>query len=151
MKVGAFLKENRTQEHRDSKRLAKEEHTERKAKRLRAKKQRQWLLRSIVILIVLLTVAVVAGIALPTSPLEGKWDMDGVTSYEFYKNGKGAMVLPSAEYEFVYEIEDNTVYIYFLYDGAKDAQYIFAVDGDVLTLDGGNATVQDTYILTKHK
>lgn len=31
----------------------------------------------------------------------------------------------------------------------KDTQYIFDIDGNVLALDGGNVTMQDTYVLTK--
>lgn len=151
MKDGVFLKDKRTQEQRKTGRLTGEECVAMQAKRLRAQKQRQRLWRTIGILLALLILAVVTAIALPSSPLEGKWDMDEVTSYEFYKNGKGAMILPSAEYEFTYSIKENTVYIDFLYDGAKDAQYNFAVDGNTLTLEGGNVTTQDIYVLSKSK
>lgn len=149
MKDGAFLKEKRTPEQRQPGRLTGEECAATQAKRLRAQKQRQRLWWGIGVLLALLIVMVVIVIALPSSPLEGKWDMDEVTSYEFYRNGKGAMVLPSVEYEFAYTVKENTVYIDFLYDGAKDAQYIFAVDGNTLTLEGGNVTTQGTYALTK--
>lgn len=148
MKDGAFLKKKRTPEQRKPGRITGEEGATTQAKRLRAQKQRQRLWWGIGVLLVLLIVAVVV-IALPRSPLEGKWNMDEVTSYEFYRNGKGAMVLPSTEYEFTYTVKDHTLYIDFLYDGAKDAQYIFAIDGNTLTLDGGNVTTQGTYALTK--
>ena len=150
MKYGAFLKEKRTPEQRKPGRMTWEEHAAMQAKRLRARKRRQRLWWGIGILLVLLIVVVVV-LALPRSPLEGKWDMDEVTSYEFYRNGKGIMVLPSTEYEFTYTVKDHTLYIDFLYDGAKDARYTFAVDGKALTLDGGNATVQYIYVLTKRK
>ncbi len=38
--------------------------------------------------------------------MEGKWNMDDVTAYEFYSNNKGCMLLPTAEYEFTYTVED---------------------------------------------
>lgn len=149
MKKGVFLKENRTQKQRDPGRRTGEECAVMKEKRLREQKRHQRRLWSIGIMLALSIVVVVIIAALPSSPLEGKWDMDGVTSYEFHRNGKGAMVLPSAEYEFAYTVKDNILYIDFDYDGAKDAQYVFAVDGDKLSLDGGNTTTQGTYVLTK--
>lgn len=61
------------------------------------------------------------------------------------------MVLPSAEYKFSYSVTDNILHIDFKYEGAKDAQYTFCVDGDTLTLEGGNATTQGIYVLTKRE
>ena len=149
MKKGVFLKENRTQKQHNSSRLTAQERAVMKEKRLREQKKRQRLLWSIGIMLALSIVVVVIIVASPSSPLEGKWDMDAVTSYEFYGNGKGAMVLPSAKYEFAYIVKENILYINFTYDGAKDAHYIFTVDGNTLTLDGGNTTTQGKYVLTK--
>ena len=61
------------------------------------------------------------------------------------------MVLPSAEYKFTYTIKDNTLNIDFDYEAAKDAKYTFVIDGDILTLEGGNATNQGIYVLHKKK
>lgn len=145
MKNGKYLAKNSNrQEH-----LHTEERAKIRARQSRKEKQRQRLLVCIGALIVLLIIAVIIVILLPDSLLEGKWDMDGVTAYEFYKSGKGALVLPSAEYEFTYTVKDNTLYIDFEFDGAKDAQYVFSVEGNTLTLDGGNATTQGIYVLTK--
>ncbi len=149
MKDGAFSKNKRTQEQRNSKPLTGEEHVAIKSKRLRTQRQYQRLWLGIGVLLALLIVTIVTVIFLPSSPLEGKWEMDGVTSYEFYRDGKGAMILPSAEYDFSYAVKENIVYIDFLYGGAKDAQYNFAIDGNTLTLEGGNATTQDIYVLIK--
>ncbi len=149
MNDGAFLKNKRIQEQRNSKQLTDEEPVAMKAKRLRAQRKCQRLWLGIGVLLALLIVTIVTVISLPSGPLEGKWEMDAVTSYEFYRDGKGAMILPSAEYDFSYAVKENTVYIDFLYDGAKDAQYNFAVDGNTLTLEGGNATTQDIYVLIK--
>ena len=87
--------------------------------------------------------------ALTRNPIQGEWSVDGVTTYEFYKNGKGSMVLPSAEYSFSYTIEEDVLYIDFAYEGAKDAQYTFHVEGDSLILEGGNSTTQGTLILKR--
>ena len=57
--------------------------------------------------------------------------------------------LPSAEYSFSYTIEEDVLYIDFAYEGAKDAQYTFRVEGDFLILEGGNSTTQGTLILKR--
>lgn len=85
----------------------------------------------------------------PSNPIVGKWDMDGITSYEFKRNGKGRMILPSSEYQFTYEIEGEELRIDFEYEGARDAQYLFTVTEDQLILDGGNSFTCGVYILTK--
>ena len=63
--------------------------------------------------------------------------MDVVTTYEYYRNGKGAMVLPSAEYEFTYSAQDDALCIDFDYEGAKGAEYTFVTEGNTLTFYGG--------------
>lgn len=151
MKKGAYLKENRSpEEYNKTSRLTVEERQSRKAKRLRKQKRRKQLLFSIAILLAFFIVLSVTLVIIhQKNPLEGKWYMDEVTAYEFYDDGKGAMVLPSAEYEFTYSITDNNLSIDFNYEGAKDAQYIFTIEGNTLTLEGGNTTTQGTYVLSK--
>lgn len=151
MKKGLYLKENRaTQEHETFKQLSADERKALKVKHLRKQKHHQRTLVGICAMAVLFSaVAVIILFVFSGRSLEGKWNMDDVTSYEFYGNGKGCMVLPTAEYEFTYTVDSNTLYIDFAYDGAKDSQYIFTIDGNTLILDGGNATTQGTYALTK--
>jgi len=84
-----------------------------------------------------------------TDPLIGKWDMDGVTAYEFLENGTGNLLLPSFEYAFTYVIEEETISLEFADENVKDAVYQFAVQADVLTLDGGTNTTQGTYTLKR--
>lgn len=83
------------------------------------------------------------------SSLEGVWDLDGVTVYRFDSKNTGALVLPSGEYAFVYTKDGNSLSIDFASERAKDAQYTFAVKGDVLTLVGGTDTTNGTYYLTR--
>ena len=83
------------------------------------------------------------------NPLQGRWSMDDITIYEFQEGNQGKMILPSAEYEFTYQIKDQSVSIDFAYEGAKDAKYIFEVEGDTLILEGGNDTTKGTYTLDR--
>ena len=150
MSGGAFSKENRNKPKTDkSVQLTAEERAKLRVKRLRKQKQRQRLLFAFGVMAVLLILVVIVLICLPKSPLVGKWDMDSVTTYEFGRNGKGAMVLPNAEYAFSYTARDGVLQIDFHFEGAKDAEYQFRLEGDTLTLEGGNLTVQGTYVLHK--
>lgn len=148
MKKGLYEKEhNDLSGNNKGNRITTEERQKLKAKPLRKQKHRKQLFFGIGIMLCL--IIIVLFIVGRKSPLEGKWYMDEVTAYEFYDGGKGAMVLPSAEYEFTYSITDNNLSIDFTYEGAKDAQYIFTIEGNTLTLEGGNATTQGTYVLSK--
>lgn len=150
MGKGVFLKENRSQEQSVTGQRTSRDKSGVKTERLR-KQKRSRRLAGIGLLAALLILAVVMVIVLTGDPLMGRWNMDAVTSYEFSRNGKGTLILPSAQYDFTYTIDDNVLNIDFDYDGAKDAQYTFTVDGDVLTLDGGNSTTQGIYELTRSK
>lgn len=148
MGKGLYLKENKISDgNHATSRVPLEERQKRKAQRMRKQKRRKQLVIGIGILLSLLIVILI--ILSHPGPLEGKWYMDDVTAYEFFDGSNGAMVLPSTEYKFTYTIKDNILSIDFDYEGAKDAQYTFAIDGDILTLEGGNATTQGTYVLRK--
>lgn len=151
MKKGAYLKDNKLpEEQKRTSQLTMEERQRRKAKRLRKQRQRKQLQFTIGILLILIVALVIVLASIhQQSPIEGTWYMDEVTAYEFRNGGKGAMILPSAEYEFTYSITDNNLSIDFEYEGAKDAQYIFTINGNTLTLEGGNTTTQGTYVLSK--
>lgn len=81
--------------------------------------------------------------------LNGVWCYDEVTSYEFDGNGDGALVLPSAQYAFRYEIDETHVSIDFEDDAANDASYDFLVESDVLTLKTGQGEDEIIYVLQK--
>lgn len=79
----------------------------------------------------------------------GRWDMDGTTVYRFEKDGTGALVLPTKEYEFTYVIEDNVLRIDFVDEAALDANYTFEVQKSVLFLTGGPGDAKTDYALTR--
>lgn len=150
MRKGAYLKENRNPDVcKKSKRTPGESHQSRRVEQQKHRKKIRLCIAALFILAVVLSIAI--AIIYKKSPLIGTWYMDDVTTYEFYNGREGAMVLPSAEYEFAYSVTDNILYIDFKYEGAKDAQYTFYVDGNTLTLEGGNATTQGIYVLTKRE
>lgn len=114
-------------------------------------RQRRCMTCGIGVFIALVIIVAIVAVSFTVDPLVGRWDMDEVTSYEFRRNGKGVMILPSAQYEFSYTVKDNMLYIDFDYEDARDAQYEFTINGDMLTLNGGNIAAQGTYVLSRRE
>lgn len=83
------------------------------------------------------------------NPLVGKWSLDRMTSYVFYEDGKGALVVPRGRYSFNYTMGDGLLTIDFQDENAQDALYEYEQDGDTLTLIGGNQDVRGTYVLQR--
>lgn len=118
----------------------------------RRKRQRTVIVSLLALLfVVLIIVLICRGCSGRTDALAGKWDFDGTTAYEFDGKGAGAMVLPSASYDFKYEINGNQLYIDFINESAHDSTYSFTVQNSTLTLVGGNDTAVPgkVYELTK--
>lgn len=95
-------------------------------KRKAAKKRRQR--RLTIITVILASVMILSIISIVKScssgdALKGTWDLDGVTVYQFDRNGHGSLNLPSNTYPFTYEIKDNELHIDFESDAARDADY----------------------------
>jgi len=150
MGKGVFLKENRSREQSGVSQREDSGRSAEKAKRLRKQKHRhRFLGYGFLAGLMIFLVAIV--FVLAGNPLIGRWNIDEVTSYEFSRNGEGTMILPAAQYGFTYSIDGDILNIDFEYEGAKDAQYKFTVEGDVLTLDGGNSNTQGTFELTRSK
>ena len=59
------------------------------------------------------------------------------------------MVLPDSQYPFNYKVSENILYINFKSEKARDFDYIFVIDGNKLSLSGGEGTDSVTYILTR--
>ncbi len=116
-------------------------------KRGKRKNRTPLLLAALAFILVTLVVFAVFLSSHDNNPIQGKWNMDGVTVYEFRDSGRGSLILPSAQYDFTYEISEDKLQIFFEYEGAKDAEYSFKIEDDILTLIGGNETTQGTYIL----
>lgn len=81
--------------------------------------------------------------------LEGRWDLDGTTVYEFNDDGTGALVLLNAEYEFSYEIKDDVLTIDFLDDYALDARYTFTIEKNIMFWTGGPGDAKQDFVLKR--
>lgn len=116
----------------------------------RRKRQRTVIVSLLALLfVVLIIVLICKGCSGRTDALAGTWDFDGTTTYEFDGNGTGAMVLPSISYDFTYTIDGNKLVIDYSNESVHDSTYEFTVDGDILTMVGGEGTVGGTYELKK--
>ena len=122
------------------------------SKRMSAKKrqarQRNIAVASVFALVVLVLVIVLickscAGGSNDNADLSGVWHYDQYTEYEFDGEGKGCMCLDSTNhFEFTYKAEDGTLHLDFSLDYVTDCQYTYTVDGDKLTLIGGEGTAE---------
>lgn len=143
----------RSGEHRQPERYLSE--SERMAQRNKKKqKQRRMLFggaAAVLIVIVVVIVLIVKGCSGRTDVLAGTWDFDGTTTYSFDGEGSGAMVLPSISYDFTYTIDGNKLVIDYINESVHDSPYEFAVDGDILTMVGGEGKVGGTYKLTRQE
>ena len=84
--------------------------------------------------------------------LAGAWHYDQYTEYEFDGEGNGCMCLDgNNHFEFTYKAEDGVLCLDFALDYVTDCQYTYTVDGDKLTLVGGEGTAEvgKVYELTK--
>ena len=129
--------------------------SERMAQRNKKKqKQRRMLFggaAAVLIVIVVVIVLIVKGCSGRTDVLAGTWDFDGTTTYSFDGEGSGAMVLPSISYDFTYTIDGNKLVIDYINESVHDSPYECAVDGDILTMVGGEGKVGGTYKLTRQE
>lgn len=103
-----------------------------------------------IVLIMIIASAVSFAINMHKDKLYGSWTTDGVTIYRFNGKGKGALVTSLSRYEFTYKIKKNNLYIDFLSDKAKDANYEFSVEKDKLIVKGIDQT-KGSYTMTKQK
>lgn len=125
--------------------------------RLRRRKKRQQQLmikRGIVGLValgilILIIVLICKGCSGGSDVLAGKWNVDCTTFYEFDGDGKGALILPSKTYDFAYKIDNDQIHIDYENESVHDGSYTFKIDGNKLTLVGGEGTIGGTYELTK--
>ena len=105
---------------------------------------------SMVVLALLLVIGAGIGLRSCGGPsIKGRWDLDGTTVYRFDSDGKGALVLMYAEYEFNYTIEGDQLYIDFIDEGALDASYTFHVEKRMLFMTGGPGDAKSEYVLNK--
>ena len=81
--------------------------------------------------------------------LVGTYIYNENVKYEFKEDGKGAMYDSDTKFEFTYTINDNKLEIDFTLDALHDASYNYTIDGDILTLVGGEGTTGGEYKLQK--
>lgn len=74
----------------------------------------------------------------------------GATEYEFDGRGSGCLhVEGTYHYAYTYKIRRETLRINYKADEVHDAVYTFSLDGDTLTLTGGEGTAGGTYELQR--
>lgn len=102
------------------------------------------------VLLILLIILAFRGCA-ASDPLQGAWDMDGVTVYRFDGNGEGAMLLPTRTYVFHYSVDTKakTVSIDFEDERASDYTYMFEVTDSKLILSGKEGKETFRYEFTR--
>ncbi len=66
--------------------------------------------------------------------LIGTWTTDDVTTYEFYKNNTGKLVVSLSEYKFKYSLKKNILYIDFENDKSEDSKYEYKFKNKKLVL-----------------
>ncbi len=128
----------------------------RKPAQRRRKKRKQSNGRLLVLLmgvcsLVLLVLSLILIIHSCTSrnPVVGSWKLDSMTTYEFYDDGKGALIVPKGNYSFTYTLDDDKLSIDFHDENALDSEFVYEVEDDVLTMVGGNKAIKETYVLQK--
>lgn len=68
----------------------------------------------------------------------GTWTTDGVTVYKFNKDSTGALVVPLGNYDFIYEIKNDSLFIDFTSEKSIDSKYTYHFEDDKLILKGSN-------------
>lgn len=122
----------------------------RRSRRRKRKLNPRFVIMLAVLLFLLIGIAI--GIRSCTKPtIKGRWDLDGTTIYEFGKDGRGALVLMTKEYEFSYKIEGDMIYIDFTDEMALDAKYTFEVKDKMLFMTGGPGDARSDYVLQRLK
>ena len=123
--------------------------------RRRKKRQQQLMIKRRIVglvalaILILIIVLIVKGCSGSSDVLVSKWDVDGTIFYEFDGDGKGALILPSKTYDFTYKIDNDQIHIDYENESVHDGSYTFKIDGNKLTLIGGEGTIGGTYELTK--
>lgn len=96
--------------------------------------QKKWII-TIIVTIILIIGCVFAFITInKTDKLNGLWDADGNTKYEFDGKGQGKVIVANSEYEFTYIIKDNVVSVDFKNKESRDTEYKYKVSKDNLEL-----------------
>ena len=107
---------------------------------------------ALLILLILLLCRGCSGADKRLSELEGCWYYNEYTEYEFDGKGNGRMFYDIGKaFEYSYTIKNDIVYLDFELGYVTDCQYTYMVEGDKLTLIGGEGTAEigKEYVLIK--
>lgn len=97
--------------------------------------QKKWIIAIVIIVtIVLIGGGIFIFTSNKTDELNGLWDVDGNTKYEFDGKGQGKVIVANSEYEFTYTIKDNVISVDFKNKESRDTEYEFKVSNDNLEL-----------------
>lgn len=98
--------------------------------------QKKW----IIAIVIIVTIILIGGSIFlftsknKTDELNGLWDVDGNTKYEFDGKGQGKVIVANSKYEFTYTMKDNVVSVDFKNKESRDTEYEFKVSNDNLEL-----------------
>ena len=83
--------------------------------------------------------------------LKGTFIYNNNVKYEFDGNGKGAMYDGNTKYDYTYTIQEGNLMMDFKNEAVHDATYTYQLEGEVLTLIGGEGTTGGEYTLNKER
>ena len=81
--------------------------------------------------------------------LVGTYIYNENVKYEFKEDGKGAMHDSGMKFDYTYTDNNNKLEIDFTLDALRDASYTYTLEGETLTLVGGEGTTGGEYRLQK--
>lgn len=107
---------------------------------------------AVIVLLFFIIVRTCKSCAETDSGLIGTWYYNEYTEYEFGEKGQGCLHLDGdTHFEYIYEVKNGIIYVDFKLDYVTDCQYKYTLNGDKLTLVGGEGTseIGKTYELTR--
>lgn len=147
-----YPSQDRLQKPRGGRYLSEAERQRRKKIRRRKIMIQRGILASVLLaILILIIVLIFKGCSGGESDIIGAWRLDNATTYQFEKDGTGAMLLSNSRYEYTFEVKGENLHINYKDDILVDGSYTFTAEGDTLILTGGEGTSGDTYELIRIK
>jgi len=117
---------------------------------LRVKRQKNIMILSAVMLLIVILALIIGlkGCGADTK-LTGLWKLDDTVSYQFEKDGTGAMILSNSRYDFTFKNKGDSLYMDYEEEYLMDGSYTFLIKGETLVLIGGEGTSGGTYELQR--
>ena len=111
---------------------------ERRHKRL--KKKNIIIIICLIVVVSIVLIFIFKGKSSVKDKIIGEWTTDGVTIYEFKKDNTGLLKVSLSDYEFVYKIENNKLFIDFKNEKSEDSEYSYEFKYGELILNGKYGT-----------